>query len=462
MEDIKFMRMRKDNLLLELQALEQNISLYEAMTTATKVPEDESLKTKASPAQTETGKDKIKSVDSSCFAKKQNEEPSSSKKTTDLIKSSTSVFENNRMTLLSPSKNSTAKIEDLTPDYMKALRKPSENFYVIYSGPHKGIHTDWGVTEDFCKNDKVTCKKFNNESLAKMSLQTYSDQGNSKSQITLLRPKMRKKKEEHRDQRFLVPDEIQEVMEKAIISFSDFRTLWLKARSLSPEDLVQEKMFSTDKKSKSLFNFIEGAEASIVHSAFKAGLIDNIYPSSNLQEIRYFPQGIIKAIKDFRKKVLKAKDSPIYIKVTSSIPDWKHEEKFCSYHFLEIGIAKATRELQVSQIIEDSDRPFPDILHTVRIQGLRRIAEKLSESISSGKRKVNYVDSDTIVTSRSFSNHTAEDQTLISRFGKAFLDNSFEATPETKTSFCKQVEQLFEDHACDFCSDKNKKRRLHH
>ncbi|KAL4573777.1 hypothetical protein LXL04_020594 [Taraxacum kok-saghyz] len=95
-----------------------------------------------------------------------------------------------------------------------------------------------------------------------------------------------------------------------------------------------------DKKIKSLFNFIEGADPKLIYQAFQAGLIDNIYSSCNLQEIKHFPNSMIEAIKNFRKKVLKAKDDPIYIKVISSIPDWHHDIRFAPYHFLEIGLAK--------------------------------------------------------------------------------------------------------------------------
>ncbi|KVH98743.1 hypothetical protein Ccrd_023030, partial [Cynara cardunculus var. scolymus] len=43
---------------------------------------------------------------------------------------------------------------ELIPDYLKALQKEPEVFYVIYKGPHTGVHIDWKLVESYCKTDK--------------------------------------------------------------------------------------------------------------------------------------------------------------------------------------------------------------------------------------------------------------------------------------------------------------------
>nr|KAJ0190255.1 hypothetical protein LSAT_V11C800404760 [Lactuca sativa] len=135
-----------------------------------------------------------------------------------------------KMTTLSPSNKS---VQEFTPDYKKALNKEAERFYVIYKGPHVGVHTNWGITETFCKVDKVTCKKFRNEASARLSLATYQDD-TSKTNQPLLRPKIQKVKEAHRDQRFDVLNDIQQIVNYPEISFEDFRTIWKKARAACP------------------------------------------------------------------------------------------------------------------------------------------------------------------------------------------------------------------------------------
>ena len=200
---------------------------------------------------------------------------------------------------------------------------------MIYQGPHVGIHTDWGTTEAFCKVDKVTCRKFPSEASARLSIAIYQEEA-SKTTV-LLRPKQHKA----RDQRFIVPQDVQHEVNNPPISFEEFRTLWGKARAACPKDLIHEKLYTTDKKNKSLYNFIEGADPNLIYKASSAGLVNNIYPSCNLQELMFFPRSMVEAIKTFRKKVLKAKDEPIYIRCISSLPQWIHEATMAPSHFLE-------------------------------------------------------------------------------------------------------------------------------
>ena len=121
------------------------------------------------------------------------------------------------------------------------------------------------------------------------------------------------------------------------------------------------------------------------------------------------------------------------------------------YHFLEIGLSKAKKDIEQSQPMEDKDLPFPEILHPNRISGLRRISEKIIEIISGSKKKINYTTSHCIVVSWSFKNTGNEDLELASRFGAQFQNNSLEASSATRQSFCRHAEKLFEDHHCTYC-----------
>ncbi|CAH1433726.1 unnamed protein product [Lactuca virosa] len=386
MEDLKSLRMKKQMLLIELSAIEQKINLYEQVTTVTDVPESESLKTKAIPVQTVSGKETTNPLKADALLKsiiKETATPLPEGKTSLLVNSNPCTEGISKMTILSPTNES---VQELKPDYKKALNKEAERFYVIYKGPHAGIHTDWGITETFCKVDKVTCKKFRNETSARLSFATFNDEANQ-TKNPLLKPKVRKIKEELRDQRFDIPNDVEYEANNPAISFEDFRIIWSKARATCPEDLIHERFFTTDKKTKSLYNFLEGADPRLIQQAFSAGLIDNIYPSCNLQELKFFPSSMIETIKNFRKKVLKARDDPIYIRVISSLPDWIQGATLAPYHYLEIGLAKAKKDIEQSRPTEDKDLPFEEILHQNRINGLRRISEKIIEIISKIKEK---------------------------------------------------------------------------
>ncbi|KAL4558676.1 hypothetical protein LXL04_036877 [Taraxacum kok-saghyz] len=281
MEDLKSLRMKKQMLLIELSAIEQKINLYEQVTTVTNVPESEILKTKAIPVQTAPGKESTNPLKAEVLLKSLINEtttPLPNGKTSLLVKTDPCTEGISQMTILSPTKKT---VQELKPDYRKALEKEAERFYVIYKGPHAGIHTDWGTTETFCKVDKVTCRKFSTEASARLSIAFYNEEA-SKTKTPLLRPKIQKDKEDHRDQHFEVPQDIKHQVSHPPLSLEDFRAVWNKARAACPEDLIHERFYTTDKKTKSLYNFIEGADPKLVYQAYSAGLIDNIYPSCNL------------------------------------------------------------------------------------------------------------------------------------------------------------------------------------
>lgn len=449
MEDLNTLRIKKKLLLIELNALEQKISLLEtnetsspSSTTVTFEQEGETLKSKAIPEQTAPGKEKSNPLIADALLKSMNSK---------LINiNDIPAKGNSKMTILNPS---SSKNLDLIPDYKKALNKDPERFYVIYKGPRSGVYTDWGIVEKICSEDKVTCKKFRNQESANFSLAT----ANSVIPIPekeLLRPKALNQRILHKDQRFEIPKEIKEEINNQTLTFRDFRDIWNKARAACSEDFLSEKFYTTDKKNKSLYNFVEGADPKLVHQAFLAGLVDNIYPSSNLQELMFFPSKMIDTIKTFRRKVLKAKNNPIFVRIISSIPDWYQQERFDPYYFIQFGLASNKKEVTVSQPMNDSDFPEEKELLQIRVNGLKRIAEKVLESLSSEDKKVNYVASNYIITSWS-PKSSNEDLKALSKFGEKFMKNNLQASQLSVELFCKHANQLFEDHACNYCSNNN-------
>ncbi|GJS69293.1 Orf y [Tanacetum coccineum] len=237
-------------LIIELQAIEQKMSLLETITTVTDVPESESLKTKAIPKQTASGKEPTNPLKAEVLLKsliKDNTDPSSLSETSKLVHSSPSTAGSSKMTILSPNK----PVQEFIPDYLKAVKQDPIYYYVIYKGPHAGVYTEWGITKEFCDTDKVTCKKFKSEETARMSFEIYYQGGLSKKPA-ILRLKIQKIKEEHKDQRFKIPEDKDKSTFKPPMKFEEFRQIWNKARAACLEDFLHEKFFTTDKVTKSL------------------------------------------------------------------------------------------------------------------------------------------------------------------------------------------------------------------
>jgi hypothetical protein len=224
--------------------------------------------------------------------------------------------------------------------------------------------------------------------------------------------------------------------------------MWSKARAMSEEDFSHEKIFTEDKVPKSLMIFCPDANADIVFLAFKAGLIKCIYPSANLQEIKYFPEGIKKAIKRFRTKVAAAKDANIYINFQSTIPDWEHEKRHPAYHFIEVGLAKQ-RPTDPSKVMNEEQDFINNNLVKLRVDGFLNILKKTQKIKPEQLVKLNYCSDYCIITSSSGSPLSNEENQAIIRFEDLIFNNLIEAGPATKEGLCKRLKN--KGHSCPLC-----------
>ncbi|GJQ98393.1 hypothetical protein Tco_0009532 [Tanacetum coccineum] len=289
-----------------------------------------------------------------------------------LVYPSPSTFGKSKMTNLAT--NPLMQEPVFKPDYLKAAKQEEERYYVVFKGPRAGIYTTWGETQKICQEDKSTNKKFRILEQAQMELRLY---GEAKKTTPLLKPKI-------------------------VVQ------LWNKARAACQQDFINERFYTTDKPTKSLYNFVEGSDPQLIYQAFRAGLINNIYPSNNLLEI---------------------KES-----------------------------AGKNEELHFSKAMEDKlQNPFLEVIKNQRVQSLKRISEIILQAITEENRKVNYADSHCIVIS--YKNEAEEqDIQLLTQYGIPFLTNTIDAASTTKEAFCKHAKQLFEEHSCIFCQDKSKEK----
>ncbi|GJU08206.1 hypothetical protein Tco_1124636 [Tanacetum coccineum] len=374
MEEIKAnLILRRKMLLIELQSINEQLRVLETPTTVIDVPESESLKTATSPVQTASGKDSTNPLKAEVLLKNlDNTGLGSLNLNSKLAYANPFTFGKSKITKLAT--NTLVQEQVFKPNYLQAAKSNQERFYVIYKCPRAGIYTNWGEVHRICQEDKSTNKKFSNLEQAQMEFHLHGDHGSMQY------------------------------------------------------DFIHERFYTTDKPSKSLYNFVEGADPQLIYQAFRAGLVNNIYPSNIIGPLRKFPKPISEVIKHFRKKVLKAQDKPIYVKVVSSIPDWNHEENYSPYHFMEIGLAKPNKELQFSKVMEDKlENPFLEAVQKARNQGLKRIAEKLL-SFPCGHLP----------------------------FWYSSMINCIRLCT-TKEAYCRQARQLFEEHSCNYCIESKEK-----
>ncbi|KAD0890836.1 hypothetical protein E3N88_43585 [Mikania micrantha] len=221
----------------------------------------------------------------------------------------------------------------MTPSYAQIIQNPEETektnsrFYVIFDGEHRGIYEDWSIVSKYVTGKPFPFIKFGSLLQAQQEATRYSTEFGKKEiplkVIISPEPFIKKKekiiefKKNFSKTTVKSKEEIEE--EKDFISLDEFRIVWSKASALSQDEFETEHLYTEDKATKSLIICCPGSSLEMVSLAFSAGLIKFIYHSPNLLEISLFPEGMKKAIKNFRKKIAAIRDANIYIKCTSTL-----------------------------------------------------------------------------------------------------------------------------------------------
>ncbi|GKC56321.1 Orf y [Tanacetum coccineum] len=258
-------------LLIQLQSVQERLRLFNNPTTAIEVPEEETLKTTTSPVQTATGKDLTNPLRANALLKSINKDntslSSSLSLNSKLVYPNPSTFGKSKMTNLAT--NPLMQEPVFKPDYLKAAKQEEERYYVVFKGPRAGIYTTWGETQKICQEDKSTNKKFRILEQAQMELRLY---GEAKKTTPLLKPKVNpllaKRREEARDQRI---SKEKPIGLEPIVHFQEFVQLWNKARAACQQDFINERFYTTDKPTKSLYNFVERSDPQLIYQAFRLG-----------------------------------------------------------------------------------------------------------------------------------------------------------------------------------------------
>nr|BCW03862.1 inclusion body protein [Cauliflower mosaic virus] len=310
------------------------------------------------------------------------------------------------------------------------IQHPHSNYYVVYNGPHAGIYDDWGSAKAATNGvPGVAHKKFATITEARAAADVYTTaqqaerlnfipkgeaQLKPKSFVKALTSPPKQKaqwltlgvKKPSSDP---APKEVSFDQETTM---DDFLYLYDLGRRFDGEG--DDTVFTTDNESISLFNFRKNANPEMIREAYNAGLIRTIYPSNNLQEIKYLPKKVKDAVKKFRTNCIKNTEKDIFLKIKSTIPVWQdqgllHKPK----HVIEIGVSKKIVPKE-SKAMESKDHS-EDLIELATktgeqfIQSLLRLNDKK-------KIFVNLVEHDTLVYSKNTKETVSEDQRAIETF----------------------------------------------
>ncbi|ACB69774.1 inclusion body/transactivation factor [Eupatorium vein clearing virus] len=416
METVEHLKLKQQALQLELELIQTKLKLAEleqqcpstavnvevpAMEKVIKPPTNKG-KGLASPPQTVGGKDQSNPLTVNVLPKDIGEGSSSSKAEQICLKPNQGIT--------APVKSG-IHISEAFHEVVKIQSSTKKQFYyVVFNTANAGIYPSWDLAKAATnKVSGVLHKRFNSFHDARKAADFYTeDNGGERLQFisnaNALKPSYadvaskkindinkkkvlgslpQKKVEEPKD------DESVQGFE-ATLEMQDFIYLRDMARSANKKSILEGKFFTTDKKDISMFNFVPGANPELVYEAFCYGLVSQIYPAENLLELRSFPNDLVKAVKQFRKKITSKPNALIYLKITSSIPTWDESYQLLSLpvRIIEIGLCKKANYHDSIQQKDDGEND----LHKLAADRYSKVLDKAHSFYQESKVFVNFTD----------------------------------------------------------------------
>lgn len=162
--------------------------------------------------------------------------------------------------------------------------KASKKYYTVFSGPNKGVYTNWGTVAALTIGRPWSFKSYDTEKEALIALneakaekevpeRTFKQTVEARSKTQSLNRMMRKD-----PAAFKAPGP--KKVKPVTFTFTDFAFYFNMAESQTMDEA--ETYFTINKKKVSLFGFRAGAKPEMVRDTFNAGLCSVIYPSANL------------------------------------------------------------------------------------------------------------------------------------------------------------------------------------
>ena len=349
---------------------------------------------------------------------------------------------------------------------------PKHRYYVVYNGPLAGIYNSWpeasravtgvpGVQHESFKMRTDAEGAFRKFQMPKLpdptkTIQTLAEQIKDDSFRGKLKARQKRKStivtlgtipEIQISSEFLNKerDELRKIKPEEWFFMNN------TVRELTTELLADARFQSSDRQFPGFmhckYNFTNGADAKLVYQAFLCGLIDNVYPSQDLRELVYLPEGLKQAVRDYKKII---KNKPVYLRFTSSILDWAEDgQELYPYHFIKMGIM-SKRDSDSSRHVATRECN-PGELHKERAFTLNSIFREVRRIEAESEVKINYTTDKVLMMSPTSKPISDKDAESVMKFEKSFLDGSIEVSATTKKIFCQIIREETDEHMCTYC-----------
>ena len=352
---------------------------------------------------------------------------------------------------------------------------PPQKHYVIFSGPNAGCYREWSIVQPLVTGKPVCYQSFQNYEQARKAFFDYCVKHNTPIQSTphlvtpsdMLKPILQKTPsfadkakmpanpvvQKTRSYERFNKTKIKDFDSHDFISLEVFDHYYNLAEVCN----IGEHFFISNQKNYRLYNITEGADPKLAQTLFYCGLLNTIYPGTNLKEISLFPQGILSAVKHYRQKVIKDPERKIYLSLKSSYLDWEEMEdntdslhNYPAYHYIKLGPFRKQDVHPCSQLRGGLIADLHTMLPELRAQTLGNLLRKTRTLYKDSKVRINFKSNHIILLTESLQVLSDQDCQKLQEFETQFYCNKLEISISTKKKFCRYASQ---DHKCDYCPD---------
>jgi hypothetical protein len=229
-----------------------------------------------------------------------------------------------------------------------------------------------------------------------------------------------------------------------------------RVRTHTYNEANKEHFYSSDSEIYgSKWNSLPKAHPPTVYRYFKAGLMKNIYPSPNLQELEDFPFQLLNAIKQYKEKASPERD--IFLNIISSTMDWDERKTYEPYMIIKMGRVPPNFVITDVPVKKETTASEEEFMYE-RINNLRQVFYEIRKMNKDSEKRINYRNRHILLLSYK-KGEMIEELNRIVEYEIPFLEGEFEASEMTKKLFCKRINKpvYLEDHLCKYCPEERLK-----
>lgn len=172
---------------------------------------------------------------------------------------------------------------------------------------------------------------------------------------------------------------------------------WINLYKKLTQSTFEDKIIPVLRNSHVKAVAMEDLNTKILIDYFNSGLLDTIYPSSDLKELIGLPK-IRQSISFFMERLkVRQQNKNVFINVRSTVPDWEDGKGYQAYHLIKIGIVGT---FQPPTIVEKTGELLDEDISIKRLDGFYFIYKELEEIDTNSFIRLNYATDNVMILSK--------------------------------------------------------------